>query len=229
MTRVLLQKNSVVSLTSSWKSCRKITSLCYYYSSAPSVLEVVRQILRHHFSITIFHYWLSATPKIAKKKNSEMNLHLFLHYSCSQCRKKTATPISKKGVYTIMERQFVWPHDSLWITLHLSDIFTKQSLVMNHHHLFFTSLMNLKLTPQNSKQSKYIIKYHDMQNAIWSSVSSRLLLPTQTSLYLTSNEILYSKEPIEKELTTTMTVSWTKMRWFIVVKYCSNVFCLNYG
>ena len=131
MTRVLLQKNSVVSLTSSWKSCRKITSLCYYYSSAPSVLEVVRQILRHHFLIirihTIFHYWLSATPKIAKKKNSEMNLHLFLHYSCSQCRKKLQPQSAKKACILL------WKGNSFGHTIHSESHFICLTFSPNSH------------------------------------------------------------------------------------------------
>lgn len=195
MTRVLLQKNSVVSLTSSWKSCRKITSLCYYYSSAPSVLEVVRQILRHHFLIirihTIFHYWLSATPKIAKKKNSEMNLHLFLHYSCSQCRKKNCNPNQQKrrvyyyGKAIRLATRFTLNHTSfVW---HFHQTVTRHESSSSLFHFTYESKINS--TKLKAKQIYYKISRYAKCNLIECIFTTTITHPNFTVSYEQRNSV----------------------------------------
>ena len=150
-----------------------VTSLCYYYYysiSAPSILEVVRQILRHHF-LRIYYYFpllivcysKNKQKNIAKKNNNSLFKRRTESWICTfffiipANARKNCNPISKKAC-SIMERQRL-ATQILWITLHLSDIFTStvtrhwSSSLFHFTHLWIISKINNSTTQSKAKSS----------------------------------------------------------------------------
>ena len=127
MTRVLLQKNSVVSLTSSWKSCRKITSLCYYYSSAPSVLEVVRQILRHLSALQFSTIDCLLLQKSQRKRILKWICTFFFIIPAVNAGKKLQPQSAKKACILL------WKGNSFGHTIHSESHFICLTFSPNSH------------------------------------------------------------------------------------------------